>query len=70
MTQLRTASKHILYAVANSFAMNGISSTSNVVTVMPLWQKWLVAADIILGVLAVAGVIVIVRKTQWKKTKQ
>ncbi len=28
MTQLRTASKHILYAVSRSLAMNGLSSTS------------------------------------------
>lgn len=69
MTQLRNASKHILYAVANSFAMNGISSTATVVGVMPLWQKWLVAADVVIGALALFGVVVLVRKTQWRKDK-
>lgn len=70
MSQLRTASKHILYAITNSFAMNGISSTSSVVSVMPLWQKWLTAADVVIGILAVAGAIVIIRKTQWKKVEE
>lgn len=69
MTQLRNASKHILYAVANSFAMNGISSTATVVGVMPLWQKWLVTADVIIGALALGGIILLARKTQWKKKK-
>lgn len=70
MTQLRNASKHILYAVANSFAMNGISSTATVVGVMPLWQKWLVAADIIIAVLALSGAVVLIRKTQWRKVEK
>lgn len=70
MTQLRSASKHILYAVANSFAMNGISSTATVVGVMPLWQKWLVTADVIIGALALGGIILLARKTQWKKEKE
>lgn len=66
MSQLRTASKHILYAVANSFAMNGISSTAKVVTVLPLWQKWLIAADAVLGILALLGAALLVVKTDWK----
>lgn len=67
MTQLRNASKHILYAVANSLAMNGISHTAQVVQVMPAWQTWLIALDVVVGVLAVAGVVLLVKKTQWKK---
>ena len=66
MTQLRQASKHILYAVSRSLAMNGVSSTAEVVQVMPLWQKALVTLDVVVGVAAVAGAVVIVRKTDWK----
>jgi beta-glucosidase len=67
MTQLRTASKHILYAVANSLAMNGISSSAKVVQVMPAWQTWMIALDVVVGVLALVGVVLLVKKTQWKK---
>lgn len=67
MTQLRTASKHILYAVSRSFAMNGISSSAQVVQTMPLWQYWLIAADVVVGVAALAGVILVVKKTKWSK---
>ncbi|MBQ3795169.1 MAG: glycoside hydrolase family 3 C-terminal domain-containing protein [Butyrivibrio sp.] len=53
MNQLRTASKHVLYAVSRSFAMNGISSTASVQSILPLWQKALYALDVIIcGLLA------------------
>ncbi len=67
MTQLRTAAKHILYAVSRSLAMNGISSSAEVVHTLPLWQIWLIIADIVLGILAVGGAVLIVLKTKWKK---
>lgn len=70
MTQLRSASKHILYAVANSMAMNGISSSATVVNIMPLWQKWLVAADAVIGILLVLTAAVLIRKTQWSGEKK
>lgn len=69
MSQLREASKHILYAVSHSFAMNGISSTARVVQVLPLWQTWLIAADVILGLLALFGIVLLVRKTDWGSKK-
>ncbi len=65
MSDLREASKHILYAVSRSFAMNGISANAEVVQVIPLWGKALIALDVVVGVAAVAGVVVIVRKTDW-----
>lgn len=68
MNQLRTASKHILYAVSHSFAMNGISSSAQVVQTMPLWQYWLIAADVLVGAVALVGAILLVKKTNWKKT--
>ena len=70
MTQLRTAAHHILYAVANSFAMNGIASDAHVVQVLPLWQIWLIALDGVCAAAALAAVTVIVRKTKWKADPQ
>ena len=67
MNQLRTASKHILYAVSRSFAMNGISSSAQVVQTMPLWQYWLIAADVVVGAAALIGVVLLVKKTTWGK---
>ncbi len=65
MSDLREASKHILYAVSHSFAMNGISANAEVVHVTPLWGKCLIALDVVVAAAAVAGIVVIVRKTDW-----
>ena len=70
MTQLRQATKHILYAVSQSFAMNGISSSARVVQVTPLWQTWLYALDGAVVLAAAAGVVLIVKKTRWRETIQ
>jgi len=35
--------------------MNGIDDGVQVVKVLPLWQKWLIAADIALGVIILGG---------------
>lgn len=50
MCQLREASRHILYAVSRSLAMNGISSTTEVVPAMATWQKALTGVDVVAGV--------------------
>ena len=68
MGQLRDASRHILYSVSRSFAMNGISSTAQVVSVTPVWQMALYALDAVVLVGAVAGVVALVRKTSWKES--
>lgn len=57
MNLLRNASKNILYAVANSNAMNGIGANTRVVPIMPAWQVWLIAIDVVAGVLIVGGAI-------------
>lgn len=66
MTQLRTASKHILYAISQSFAMNGISSTSVIKSVLPTWQIWMIIADVAVGLLALAALFFLIKKTNWK----
>ncbi len=69
MSQLRTASKHILYAVSRSAAMNGISSTATVEKTMPQWQIWLIIADVVIGLLAAAGIVILALKTKWNNKK-
>lgn len=55
MNALHRANKNILYAVGRSNAMNGVSENSRIVAIMPVWQRWIVAADVILGVAIIAG---------------
>ena len=50
MCQLREASRHILYAVSRSLAMNGISSATEVIPAMATWQKALTGVDVVAGV--------------------
>lgn len=57
MTKLRDASHNILYAVANSNAMNGQSSKTKIVKITPTWEKILFAADGILAVAIVTGLV-------------
>lgn len=53
---LRRATKNILYAVANSNAMNGVTASSKIVNVTPMWEAWMIAADCIFGVLTVVAI--------------
>lgn len=69
MTQLRQASKHILYAVSRSLAMNGISSTAKVVSVMAPWRMALMGIDVAAAVGAAAGIYVIVRGAKRRKAE-
>ena len=68
MSQLRDAAHHILYSVSRSFAMNGISSTAQVVSVTPIWQMALYVLDVVVLAGAVAGVVALIRKTSWKES--
>lgn len=52
---LRNACKNILYTVANSNAMNGLSANTRVVHKMPTWQKLLIAVDCAVGILLVGA---------------
>lgn len=67
MNQLRTASKHILYGVANSLAMNGISSSARVVSVTPAWRKAVYALTGIIVLLAAWVCWTAYKRTDWKK---
>ncbi|HEL1982002.1 TPA: glycoside hydrolase family 3 protein [Streptococcus suis] len=69
MTQLRTASKHILYAVSRSLAMNGLSSTSVVKKVVPLWQIWMYSADVVIAIIVGGGIYFLSRNFKKKEGK-
>ncbi|WP_197276433.1 glycoside hydrolase family 3 N-terminal domain-containing protein [Bacillus sp. JCM 19034] len=52
VNNIRKSTKDILYTIVNSHAMNGMSSSSQVVPVTPLWKYWLLGANILVGLLA------------------
>ncbi len=68
MTYLRNSAHHVLYAIANSVAMNGLSSDTVIVPIMPTWACWLVALNCVVAVACVAGISwVVVRGIKMKK---
>ncbi len=62
LTGMQRAAHNIAYAVTSSNAMNGLSSDSEIVSVTPLWQKALIAADIVIGLLLLGAAFLITRK--------
>ncbi|MBQ2901463.1 MAG: glycoside hydrolase family 3 protein [Agathobacter sp.] len=60
MNNVRKATHNIIYAIANSNAMNGISADSQVVEITPWWQMALYALAAVIWVLSA---IVIVKTT-------
>lgn len=69
INHLRQASHHIIYAVANSNAMNGISPDTELVIIMPWWRKLLwIIAGLVWSVSAF--VIVMITRKILKQRKQ
>jgi beta-glucosidase len=64
VTNIRTATHNILFAVANSNAMNGIASGATVDYTPPTWRYVQIAVDVLLGVLLVLGVVYVVRRVR------
>ena len=64
---MRDASKHILYTVANSNAMNGVSENVQIVEVRAWWQTAILVLDVVFGVLAVGSAVMLVRDIRRKK---
>lgn len=52
MNNARRAAHNIIYAVANSNAINGISPDSKVVAIIPIWQKALFALDAVVWIIS------------------
>lgn len=65
--QMQRAAKNVVYAVSNSNAMNGIASDSEVVAVLPLWQKMLYALDAVMAVVVFLTVICVTGQLRKKK---
>ena len=66
-TALHNAVKRILYTVANSNAMNGISADMHVVSVTPWWKIAIIVLDVVFGVLAAGSAFILVRDIRRKK---
>ncbi|MCY8342153.1 glycoside hydrolase family 3 C-terminal domain-containing protein [Bacillus haynesii] len=62
VNNLRESVHNILYSVVNSNAMNGISTSSRIVEIMPLWQYWLIAANVVILLVALAIIVLVTRK--------
>ncbi|WP_159795207.1 glycoside hydrolase family 3 protein [Puerhibacterium puerhi] len=62
LANMRQAAHNVAYAVAQSNAMNGLSSDSRIVPVTPLWQKALIGADVVIGLLLAGTVFLVTRK--------
>lgn len=56
VSMMRNATHNILYAVANSNAMNGIAAGTKFIPITPAWQIALYVADAVLAVVCIAGI--------------
>ena len=64
---MRDATKRILYTVANSNAMNGISVNMQVVELTTWWQVAIIVCDVVFGLLAAGSIFMLVRTMRKKK---
>ena len=69
---LRRAAKNDLYVISRSFAVNGLTSGSTVVTIVPWWQQAMLIATAVFGVSFLACTVVSVVDTvkQKKRTEE
>ena len=67
LNAMRQATKRILYTVANSNAMNGYSSSTQIVKVTPWWQTALYALDGVLVAMTVVSVVMLVTTKRKEK---
>ncbi len=57
---MRQAVHRLLYVQANSSAMNGLSSSDRVVSILTWWQTTLIVIDVVLGVLFAASAVMLI----------
>lgn len=67
MTAVRQACKNILYTGTNSASMNGVTTETRIVSVLPTWQIWLIIFDCVMAAAIIAGAVGIFRRC--KKTR-
>ena len=61
---MRQATQRILYTVANSNAMNGVSPNMQVVEVITWWQIAFIACDVVFGALLITSIVMLVRTSR------
>ncbi|GMO57383.1 MAG: glycoside hydrolase family 3 protein [Treponemataceae bacterium] len=61
---IREACHNILYAVANSNAMNGIAPGSTIKLLMPTWVKLMIAADILIALILCCGINFVLKRNK------
>ena len=54
---MQSTAKNIVFAISRSNAMNGLSSSSQIVQITPLWQVGLYILDVVLLLAALAGAV-------------
>ncbi|KGM13987.1 glycoside hydrolase family 3 C-terminal domain-containing protein [Cellulomonas bogoriensis] len=64
VTDIREATHHILYTVANSNAMNGLAPGATVTYTPPTWVYIQIVTSVLLGLLVLAGVVMVVRRVR------
>lgn len=69
VTAMREATKHILYTVANSNAMNGVSPNMQVVEIMTWWQILIIVLDVVFGLMAALSIFMFIRSKKRKKSQ-
>lgn len=67
---VRQACHRILYVYVNSKAMNGISTSTDIVPVTPWWKTALVNINVILGCLVALGIVGCVATYDFKKKRE
>ncbi|MBO4990017.1 MAG: glycoside hydrolase family 3 protein [Clostridia bacterium] len=70
VSMMRNACHNILFAIANSNAMNGIAPGATFVEIMPLWKVGLIVADVVLYAACAAGVAALVYFGMIKVSKE
>ncbi len=70
VTNMQRAAKNIVFAVSRSNAMNGLSSRSKIVKIIPVWQIAVYAASGILTLLALAGAVLATINKKNSRKKQ
>jgi beta-glucosidase len=66
-TNIRNATHNILFAVANSNAMNGVAPGATVTYTPPTWRYIQIGVSAALGLLVVAGGVLVVRRVRKHK---
>ncbi len=55
VTSMQRAAKNIVFAITRTNAMNGLSSSSKIVQITPLWQIGVYAIDVVFALIALLG---------------